>query len=453
MELSEKKILVVGLGKSGLSASRWLVRQGAEVTVSDLKRAEDLDQGLRDESSALGIRIEAGGHQRESFLSAHMIVVSPGVPLDIEPLKAARKAGIPILGEMQLALQVLDVPFVAVTGTNGKSTVTTLVGDMISRAGLRAFVGGNIGTPLMDYISGREKADYAVLEVSSFQLDTMEDFSPTVAILLNISPDHLDRYPDYEAYVRSKFKIFEHQKPGQYAVLNAEDERLSRFVPKKGVSLLRYGRKGRNREAFVQGETLVAGLPGAEARHFDLKGFRLPGTHNLENLMAAVLAGLALNLPPGVLQESMSNFPGLPHRLELVGRIREVDFYDDSKATNVDAALRSVSTFDGGVILIAGGRDKGGDYGPLTKAAYGKVKKAVLLGEAKDLLARAFKDLIPCLTAGSMEEAVMQAFSSADRNDVVLLAPACSSFDMFSDYAHRGRVFREAVERLQHGAT
>ncbi|MBW1860851.1 MAG: UDP-N-acetylmuramoyl-L-alanine--D-glutamate ligase, partial [Deltaproteobacteria bacterium] len=359
---------------------------------------------------------------------------------------------IPVMGEMELAGRLIDIPFAAITGTNGKSTVVALLGSMVKNAGLRVFVGGNIGTPLMDYAAGNWEADVAVVEVSSFQLDTMERFCPTVSLLLNISPDHLDRYPDYESYVESKLKIFQNQGPGQYAILNDDDEKLSRFEPTGEVPVLRYGfEKSERRQAFIEGKKLRACLPGMEVHYFDLERFKLPGRYNLENLMGGVLAGLALHIEPHIIQETIDRFQGLPHRLELVGIIRGVDFYNDSKATNVEAASRSMTSFDRPVVLIAGGRHKGGDYAPLVRAAKGRVRKAILLGEAKYLLAKAFEGIIPFILAENMRDAVSQAFSSAKSRDVVLLAPACSSFDMFSDYAHRGMIFRETVERLDHG--
>jgi UDP-N-acetylmuramoylalanine--D-glutamate ligase len=399
----------------------------------------------------LGILLEAGGHKTQTFLGSDLVVLSPGVPLNLEPLNAARQKGIPILGEMGLAAELIDVPMVAVTGTNGKSTVTAFLGTLLDRAGLKVFVGGNIGTPLMDYVMGKERADMLVLEVSSFQLDTMEKFCPVVSIVLNISPDHLDRYPSYEAYVQSKLRICRDQGEGQYAILNDNDEALRGFSPAGSVSVLRYGtQQKRKRQAFVEGLGIRV-VWESHDQHFSLERCSLPGRHNQENLMACVLAGLALDLSPQVIQETIEQFRGLPHRLEWVRRIRDIDFYDDSKATNVDAAVKSVGSFGRPVILIAGGRHKGGDYAPLLAASRGKVRKAVLLGESRDLLARAFEKAIPCQFASDMGNAVSLAFASARPKDVVLLAPACSSFDMFSDYAHRGRVFSEAVKRLANG--
>jgi UDP-N-acetylmuramoylalanine--D-glutamate ligase len=452
VELPHKKVLVVGLGKSGLSVARYLSKKGAQVAVSELREETELDRALLQDASQLGIELETGGHKEETFLNSDMIIVSPGVPLDIGPLKAATEARIPVMGEMELASRLMDTPLVAVTGTNGKSTATAFLGSMLKGAGLEAFVGGNIGTPLMDYAAGDWRADYALVEVSSFQLDTMENFSPMISLLLNISPDHLDRYPDYEAYVQSKLSIFKNQGSGQYAILNDDDQVLSQFEPLGGVSVLRYGlEKRENRQAHMEGRSIKAHLPGEKEESFGLERFKLPGRHNRENLMGVILAGLILGIGPRIIQGSIEQFQGLPNRLEHVGALRGVDFYNDSKATNVDAALRSVTTFDRPIILIAGGRHKGADYLPLVKAATGRVRKAIFLGEAKRILADAFKGTIPFALAEDMRDAVSQSFSSSEPKDVVLLAPACSSFDMFSDYAHRGKVFREEVERLGHG--
>jgi UDP-N-acetylmuramoylalanine--D-glutamate ligase len=450
MELRGKKITVIGLGKSGWSAASWLSRQNAMVTVSDIKRAEELDPRQAEELERLGVKLETGGHRSPTLLGSDLIVLSPGVDPNQAPLPAARKRKIPVIGEMELACRYIDVPILAVTGTNGKSTVTSLLGSLVRNAGYKAFVGGNLGTPLVEYLAAGEKADYVVLEVSSFQLDTIERFSPHVAVLLNITPDHLDRYPSYRAYAESKFRIFENQRPGQFAVLNDDDERLSRFDPPTRPTVFRYGTERRNRrQAFLEGNRLIVELPGSKPHAFDLRDFPLPGKHNIENLMAAVLAGEALRIAPGVIQETARSFRGLPHRIEHVARVGSVAFYDDSKATNVDAALRAVLSFERPVVLIAGGRHKGGDYGPLVRAAKGRVRKAVLLGESRSLMAGSFAGEIPFEFAEDMQDAVARAFSSAEKGEVVLLAPACSSFDMFTDYAHRGMAFKAAVEGLR----
>ncbi len=452
MELNKKKVMVVGLGKTGLSISRWLRGEGAEVTVSDMKEEGALNDLFVREIRELNVKLETGEHREETFLNSDMIVVSPGVPLDIKSLKIAMEKGIPVFGEIELAGKLIDIPVVAITGTNGKSTTTSLVGDLIRNAGFKVFVGGNIGTPLIECVTGGGDADFAVVEVSSFQLDTIKNFCPTVAILLNISQDHLDRYPSYKAYVQSKLKIFQNQGPGQYAILNDDDEFLSHYKPSGGMVLLRFGlKKKKNRQAFIEGKKMITRLPGMEPRAFDIERFQLRGKHNFENLMAGVLAALVLEIEPNIIQKTIEHFTGLSHRLELVRRIRGVTFYNDSKATNVEAAMSSITSFDQPVVLIAGGRHKGGDYLPLAKAAKGHVKKAILLGESQNLLADSFRGTIPFTMAENMTDAVSQALSAAETDDIILLAPACSSFDMFSNYEHRGAVFREAVERLRNG--
>ncbi|MBW2616871.1 MAG: UDP-N-acetylmuramoyl-L-alanine--D-glutamate ligase [Deltaproteobacteria bacterium] len=452
LEFYKKKVLVVGLGISGLYTARLLSAHGAEVTVSEILPESDLDPEMLNEMGDLGITLETGGHKEETFLNAEMVIISPGVPHDTVLLNALRKRNIPVIGELEAAGRLIDTPMIAVTGTNGKSTVTAFFGCMLENAGFRVFVGGNIGTPLAAYAAGDKKADYAVVEVSSFQLDTIETFCPFVSVVLNISPDHLDRYPGYEAYAQSKLKIFGNQGPGQYVILNDDDETLCAVNLYSGVTVLRYGtEKKQGRHAYIEDEKIQAFMDGAEPNTFSFKSFSLPGTHNLENLLPAVLGGLALGIDTPVIQKTIDEFKGLPNRLEQVAEHDGVAFYNDSKATNVDAAVRAVMSFKRSIILIAGGRHKGADYVALAKAAKGKVRKAVFLGEAKDLLAESFEGIVPFSMAENMEEAVAMSFESAENGDAVLLSPACSSFDMFTDYSHRGREFKTAVLRVIHG--
>jgi len=452
LKLNKKKILVVGLGISGLYTARLLSAHGARVTVSEILPESDLDPGILNEMRELGITLETGGHKEETFLNTEMVIISPGVPHDTVLLNLLRGKNIPVIGELELAGRLIDIPMIAVTGTNGKSTVTSFFACMLENAGFRVFAGGNIGTPLTAYAAGDRKADYAVVEVSSFQLDTIETFCPSVSVVLNISPDHLDRYPGYEAYVRSKLKIFKNQGPGQYVILNDDDKRLSAVNVSSGATVLRYGtekRQGRN--AYIEDGKIQASLDDAEPSTFSFESFGLPGAHNLENLLPALLGGMALGIETPVIQKTIDEFKGLPNRLEHVAEHDGVAFYNDSKATNVDAAVRAVMSFKRPVILIAGGRHKGADYAALAKAAGEKVKKAVFLGEAKELLAASFKDVVPFSTARDMEEAVAIAFESAGNGGAVRLAPACCSFDMFTDYSHRGREFKTAVLRIIHG--
>ncbi len=452
MDLSGKKILVVGFGDSGRAAAQWLVTQRAHVTVSELKETSELDKYVLQDLLGSEIKVECGGHRVETFLESDLIVVSPGVPLDIEPLVAARQKGLPIVGELELASRYLKTPAIGVTGTNGKSTVVKLIGNMLQRTGRSVFVGGNFGPPLTEYIGGEQAADFAVLELSSFQLDTVETFSPLMALILNVSPDHLDRYKDYQSYARSKERIFSHQGPGQMLILNDDDPWLRSLQPEGGPRVFRYGiEREAWRDAFLENGYIAAIMPEREAARFRLERFALPGDHNRLNLMAAIMASLLLGVPPPDLQEAIDHFEGLPHRLELVDEIRGVAFYNDSKATNIDAAIKSITSFLRPIILIAGGRHKGSDYLPLIEAASQNVKGAVFLGEAGRLLAEASAGRIPWQMATDMSDAVALAFAKAKEGDVVLLAPACSSFDMFRNFEHRGMVFREAVKRLKDG--
>jgi len=453
MNLAGKNIIVVGLGESGAAAARWLALQGAHVTVSEKQEEYDLDRKLLKGLFESGIKLECGGHKIKTFLESDLIVVSPGVPLDIEPLVESRKKEVPIIGEVELASRYLKTQAIAVTGTNGKSTVVKLIGDMFHKGGRSVFVGGNFGPPLAEYVGGSQRDDYAVLELSSFQLDTIERFSPLVALILNVSPDHLDRYEDYEAYARSKEKIFANQGKGQILILNDDDPWLRSLQPKNGPAVFRYGSKGDGgRHAFLDNGGITVRLPGGKEVRFSLDRFALPGNHNRSNLMAAILTALLLEVAPPSIQDAIDHFEGLPHRLELVDEVRGVTFYNDSKATNIDAAIKSITSFARPVILIAGGRHKGSDYLPLVEAASDRVKGAIFLGEAGGLLAEASADRIPWKMATDMSDAVALAYAQSQKGDVVLLAPACSSFDMFRNFQHRGVVFREAVRRLKNGA-
>jgi len=455
LKIENKEVLVVGLGESGLAAARWLFMQGSHVTVSEKQKGSDLDldNGVLDDLLRAGIKLELGGHKVKTFTGADLVVVSPGVPLDVRPLVEARERGIPIIGEIELASRFLKTPCIAVTGTNGKSTVVNLIGDILLKGGKSVFVGGNIGRPLTNYVGGEQRADYVVLEVSSFQLDTTQTFSPLVALILNVSPDHLDRYADYCSYARSKERISANQGPGQVLILSDDDPLLRKFQHKNGPTVYRYGLKSKpGRHAFLDNGQIKAKLPGRKMVALNLDRFSLPGNHNRANLMAATLTCLALKISPPAIQEAIEHFKGLPHRTELVDTVRGIAFYNDSKATNIDAAIKSISSFTRPVVLIAGGRHKGSDYFPLVEAASGRVKGAVFLGEASCLLAEAFGSRVPWVQATDMHDAVSLAFDQAQEGDVVLLAPACSSFDMFRDFKHRGAVFREAVKRLRDGA-
>jgi len=451
LDIRGKRVLVVGLGVSGFWVSRWLMEHGARVTVTDSRRREELNGTFCADLAERGVGFELGGHRRKSFLNADMIVISPGVPHTMPLLQEAREKGIPIMGELELASRIIPTPLIAVTGTNGKTTVTACLGSLLESAGLPVYVGGNIGTPLMAYACEEMRARYVVVEVSSFQLDTAETFAPYISIILNISPDHLDRYRDFEAYAQAKKKIFSRQGQGQYLIVNNEDEILAGVSPETGVSILRYGlRKREGQATFLQDGVIMAPGRSGKMVEYPTGSFGMPGEHNILNLQAVILVGYILGIDAATIQTTLNKFQGLPHRLERVGEKDGVVFYNDSKATNVEAAIGAIQSLSCPIVLIAGGKHKGLRYEKLAAVSSERVKKAIFIGEAGGHLGKAFDGIVPYHFAEGLEEAVQMAFSLADRGDAILLSPACSSFDQFHDYRHRGDVFRTSVERLIH---
>lgn len=457
LPLSGSRVVVVGAGVSGLWGSLFLASMGAEVVLTDEAPESRLDQEMLQKVKDKGVRVEAGGHgldKLDTILRADLVVVSPGVPLDIDILNRARQNGIEIIGELELASRFIDEPIIAITGTNGKTTVTTMLAQVLERAGRSVFVGGNIGNPLSAYLAARDggqlasMADYVVAEVSSFQLETIEEFSPKVAVILNIALDHQDRHSSFEDYVEAKYRIFKNMGPGCYAVVNLPSLPKPLSLP-KGTSRLAYGTKRQgDLNAWLEGGEIRVTLPGSKTYTFSHAGFALSGRHNLENLMAVILVSLVLGVEPPLIQEMISEFKPLPHRLEYVAEVRGVRFYDDSKATNVDAVVRALEGFDSPVLLIAGGLDKEADFLPLKEACRHKVKVVVTLGEAKEKLKASLSQVIQTIDATSMEDAVTKAFKMAHSGDVVLLSPACASFDMFLNYHERGEAFKRAVKGL-----
>jgi len=447
MELAGKKILVVGLARTGVACARFLARAGARVTVTDQAPAPDLEEPRR-EILDLEIKEELGAPQ-PAWRDYDLLLLSPGVPPELPWVAAAREAGIPVWGELELAGHFFTRPLIAVSGTNGKTTTTTLVGELLRASGLRPLVGGNIGTPAVSLLDSQEEADFLVLEVSSFQLDTAPNFHPQAAALLNISPDHLDRYADFPAYVASKASLFRCQGPGDLRVLNYDDPGVRPLGEGPGRVFYFSSTQALKEGAWLENGALRVALPGKMDERFSLKDIRLPGLHNLENIMAALLLSLDAGAAPGVCREVLARFPGLPHRLERVAKIRGVDFYDDSKGTNVGAVARSLTFFEQPVILIAGGRDKDSDFSLLSPLIRERVKALVLMGETRELLARTWNGLVPAYLADDMRMAVTRAWKLAQPGEVVLLSPACASFDMFKDYAQRGETFQKEVEELR----
>jgi UDP-N-acetylmuramoylalanine--D-glutamate ligase len=451
MELAGRKILVVGLGKTGLALCRFLTAQGAKVTATDSGAAADLAPAAA-VLAELGVPAQVGVACPADYLAYDGIVLSPGVPPELPWLQEAQGRGLPIWGDLEIAAHFFRRPILAISGTNGKTTTTTLVGELLRASGRRPLVGGNIGTPLVEMVGSQEEADCLVLEISSFQLDTAPSFHAQAAALLNISADHLDRYPDLHAYGRSKAGLFRHQGPGDVAVLNADDPLVAGLAEGLASQVYFFSRRQAPAwGAWQADDRLQLRLRSGLEMEVPLAAIRLQEGHNLENIMAALILALTGGATVQACREVLARFTGLPHRLEWVARLDGVDYYDDSKGTNVGAVVRALEHFARPVVLIAGGRDKGGEYAPLLPLLRQKVRQVVLVGEAKEIMAAAFWGVVPLAMADDMAAAVRLAAAAARPGDVVLLSPACSSFDMFRDYAHRGRVFQEAVKEMSHG--
>ena len=444
-DVKGKRVTVVGAARSGLAAAKLLAGRGAHVTLSEA-RDEVPDAGaLR----AAGVSLEVGGHKTDTFTSADLIVLSPGVAPEQREVSAARERGVPIVGEVELASRWLQGRVIAITGTKGKSTTTALTGRMLDAAGFTVTVGGNIGAPLSDQVAASTPDTLHVVETSSFQLEQIDTFHPWIAVMLNLSPDHLDRHPSVEAYAAAKARIFENQTAEDWAVINADDP----FV----LELAGHGRAVRRPFArhtpiadgtAIENGWIVDRRAGASERLVPLEAIHLLGPHLVADVMAAATVGVIAGAAPAAMTAAVESFPGLEHAMELIAEIAGVRFVNDSKATNVESALRSVESFDAGLVPIMGGRFKGGDLRLLRAALASRAKAVVAIGEARRLIRDAFEGAVPVHEAAALDEAVRKAFELAKPSGVVLLAPACASFDMFRDYAERGRKFKEEVKRL-----
>jgi len=450
MELKNKRVLVVGLGKSGMAAALFLKERGARVTVSDTRSAAALAHEIPALLEA-GIMVESGGHGLLTFRRQDLIVVSPGVPLDTPEVAQAAALGMPVMGELELAARFLQGEVVAITGSNGKTTTTTLVGKIFADAGLPTLVGGNIGLPVIELVGEARAETWNVLEVSSFQLETVSEFRPKIAAVLNITPDHLDRHKTFANYAAAKTKITSQQTRDDFLVLNAEDKAAQMVAATTRAqifwfSALRQIKQG----AFVHGESVffLAKEGGNAEPVLPVAEIALKGAHNVENVLAAVCVARLAGISAESIRSSVRNFRAVEHRLELVATVAGVEFYNDSKATNVDAAIKAVASFSGGIHLILGGKDKDSDYtllGPLLRE---RVKVVYTVGSAAEKIERQLAGVAKIESAGTIERAVTLAAEAALPGDVVLLAPACASFDQFENYEHRGRVFRERVQGL-----
>jgi UDP-N-acetylmuramoylalanine--D-glutamate ligase len=448
MDLRNKRVLVVGLGKSGVASALFLRSRGARVTVSDAKPEAE----LRDEILLLlehGITVETGGHGDRTLRGQDLIVVSPGVPVDAPQLVQARSLGEPVIGEIELAAHFLSGQIVAITGANGKTTTTSLAGEIIAAGKFSTLVGGNIGTPAISFVDEGGPATWIVLEVSSFQLETIVEFRPRIAVILNITPDHLDRHKTFDNYVNTKARIFENQQADDFTVLNADDATTAGLSERTRAQVFWFSRKKEiEKGAFVRGAQIYFRDGRHERQILPLAEVSLKGGHNLENVLAGVSIGMVVGCQPEQIRDAVRNFKAVEHRLEFVARVASVDYYNDSKATNVDATIKALESFPANVHLILGGKDKGSDYSVLQELLRERVKRVYTIGAAAAKIESQIQGAAEIEHAETLENAVRRASEIALEGDVILLAPACASFDQFQSYEHRGRVFKETVHSL-----
>ncbi|HXJ36706.1 MAG TPA: UDP-N-acetylmuramoyl-L-alanine--D-glutamate ligase [Candidatus Eisenbacteria bacterium] len=442
-----ERVLVVGYGRTGQAVARVLAGRGLRVRAADARDAAALGAG----APPPGVELRTGTDGPELLDGVDLVVPSPGVPSRAPVLAEAARRRIPVRSEIEVAARALACPIVGITGTNGKSTTTTLVGLALGNAGRRTFTGGNLGTPLITALEapGGGAYDVCVAEVSSFQLEWVETFRPRVGCLLNVTDDHLDRHPTFAAYRDTKARLFAAQTPDDWAVLNRDDPAVIEIAPRLRARVVTFGTTPHPWGASIEGGAVVLRLEGAPAERYDLSRTRLAGRHNVDNILAAVATARLAGASPAAVQQAIDGMTPLAHRLTLVAERRGVRWYDDSKATNVGAAVRSLESFDGHVVLLAGGVDKGGSYAPLATAARGRVRRAFVFGTAREQIAAALATAgVPVDAVPTLAAAVAASSACAEPGDTVLLAPACSSFDQFTDYAERGRAFAAAVEAL-----
>jgi UDP-N-acetylmuramoylalanine--D-glutamate ligase len=447
MELKGKKVLVVGLGKSGLAAALFLRQQGAQVTVSDMRSAA----ALAKEIPALlehGIMVESGGHGLLTFRRQDLIVVSPGVPLDTPELVQVKAFGLPVIGELELAAQYLKGKILAITGSNGKTTTTALTGEILAAARIPTLVGGNIGLPVVELIARSTDESWSVLEVSSFQLESTELFHPQIAVILNITPDHLDRHGTFENYALAKERIFSAQTASDFLVLNADNHRAAAAATRSAATVYWFSlEEPVSPGAWVQDDWVVFRAAGSGAIEpiVDLQSIPLKGAHNVENVLAAVCAAWLAGARAEMIAKAVRGFRAVEHRLEYVATDNGVEYYNDSKATNVDASAKAIAAFPGCIHLILGGKDKNSNYADLSDLLRSRVKTVYTIGSAAAKIESQLRGVVPLSSCETLERAVAAARAVAHPGDVVLLSPACSSFDQFENYEHRGRVFKELV--------
>lgn len=454
-----KKVLVVGFGVSGVSVAKYLSKQGAKVTVTDTKQKSELTDSVN-ACADLKIEYELGKHNDVSFRSAELVVMSPGVAPNLKPLDGTREMNIPITNEIDIAAGALKEPLIAVTGTNGKTTTATLIGEMFKNDNRPSFVGGNIGKPLLDYLTEGTRADVVVAELSSFQLELTQKVVPAVAVMTNVEPDHLDRYPSYEAYIAAKKRLLQACDKNSYVVLNYDNPVTQQFGQECVGRLMWFTKKnpmkigGEFAENFngcyydASQKKIFAKIFGKEET-YDVSRIRIYGEHNKENFMAAICAARAMGVNPQAIQKTIDEFRGIPHRLEFVRKKDGVFFFNDSKATNPPSLLKALNSFPvNPIILIAGGKDKNFDFTPLAEPVRQRCKLLILMGEAKEKMNRSIGDFAETYLVGTFEEAVLLAFQKSRNGDIILLSPGCSSFDMFRNFEERGDYFKKLVHQL-----
>ena len=444
-DVTGKRVTVAGAARSGIAAAELLARRGAQVTLSET-RHEVPEAGVL---LPLGVRLELGGHETETFTEADLVVLSPGVPPETAVVQAARDRGVPVIAEIELAYRWLQGRVIAITGTKGKSTTTALTGRMLEAAGFKVTVGGNIGAPLSAQVSESTPDTFHVVEASSFQLEQIDTFHPWIAVMLNFSPDHLDRHPTVDAYGAAKARIFENQDARDFAVINADDPAVLELARRGRAAARLFARSGAvDRGTVVEDGWIVDRHSDVPQRLIPLSAIHLLGPHLVHDVLAAATVGAIAGAAPAAMTAAVDAFRGLEHAMELVAEREGVRFVNDSKATNVEAALRSIESFDRDLVPIVGGKFKGGDLRLLREPLKIRAKAVVAIGEARPLVRAALGDLIAVHEANTLADAVARAFELAKPSGVVLLAPACASFDMFRDYADRGRRFKDEVRKL-----
>ncbi len=454
MSYSGKRVLVAGAGRSGIAAARFLLARNARVILTDIQDRSSLETAISPLLDTAGdsgeLIMELGGHRSESFGNCDLVVTSPGIPLNLPVFEISRKAGIPIIAEVELAYRHLKGTIIGITGSNGKTTTTTLVSKLLTGTGLRGYAAGNIGAPLISFAADSSPENIYAVELSSFQLEGINRFRPFIGSILNLTRDHMDRYSGFDEYIAVKRRIFMNQAKTDFAVLNADDTRtaeMETIVDSKPVMFsrtraVRYG-------AFLRNDRVIFRDKEGERDLFGVGSIALKGIHNLENVLASCAMAILAGAPAEGLEENIRRFKGVEHRIEFVCEVDGVQYFNDSKATNVAATIKSLESFPGRILLIAGGRDKEGDFAVLRSLVRQRVKQIVLIGESAGKIKKALSDATDIRNAESMQEAVLICRELAAPGDIVLLAPACASFDMFDNYEQRGRVFKEAVYGLQ----